>query len=380
MKTAAIICEYDPFHNGHAYLIRKARTELGFERIVCIMSGNYVQRGAPAVCDKYLRAKWALKGGADLVLEIPPLFSTSAAPEFAASAIRIAEASGIIDALVFGVEEGITFSALKKEASRDISAVSSGIRECMRSGLTYPEALSASDGSFDHLSANNILAAEYLRAIENAGSSIVPVPVERIGDGFSARLPENSSFTSATALRSLLERHETVEPYVPSYVLEDRYVPVMPDAMTLYLSKALLTEPDLTVFHDVSREIAGRLAGRKNRIMSFSERVADTKTRQYTYARISRALLHIALGMRKEDFVKAKENNYISCLRILGLRKNSPLPSCMKEKAVLPIAGRTAQYEDLLGKDILYDQLYYSLTGSRGEYDRSPVILDGNDI
>ena len=114
--------------------------------------------------------------------------------------------------------------------------------------------------------------------------------------------------------------------------------------------------------------------------MTFTERIADTKTRQYTYTRISRALLHISLGMREDEFLNAKENGYLRYLRIPGLRKNSPVSSLLKNNAALPVIGRTAQYADLLAGDILYDQIYYSVSGAKGEFDRSPVVLDSDDI
>lgn len=380
MKTAAIICEYDPFHNGHAYLIRKAKTELCYDQVICIMSGNFVQRGAPAVCDKYQRAKWALMAGADLVLEIPPVFSTSSAREFAACAVRMAAACGITDGLIFGVEGDVSLDILKAEAEKDISSDSIRMKEMMKRGMTYPEALSASGETGPQYPANDILAVEYLRELKKIGSSILPVPVRRIGDPFSSREPFNHRFASATAIRNLWAEGTSAASYIPGFVNEDLIRPVVPDDLSSILSKALLTEPDLSVFHDVSREIAGRLEQRKNRIMSFTERIEDTKTRQYTYARISRALLHISLGMREDEFLSAKENGYLRCIRILGLRKDSMAPSLLKRNAALPVIGRTAQYADLLAGDILYDQIYYSVSGAKGEFDRSPVVLDSDDI
>lgn len=380
MKTAAIICEYDPFHNGHAYLIRKAKTELCYDQVICIMSGNFVQRGAPAVCDKYQRAKWALMAGADLVLEIPPVFAASSAREFAACAVRAAVSSGIVDGLLFGIEGNVSLEMLKEEAKKDISADSEQIRDMMKQGMTYPEALSASGESGPQYSSNNILAVEYLRELDRLHSSVTPVPVKRIGDPFSFRDPADKRFTSATAIRGLLTEGVPVSSYVPGFVAADLKHPVVADDLSSILTKALLTEPDLTVFHDVSREIAGRLANRKNTIMTFTERIADTKTRQYTYTRISRALLHISLGMREDEFLNAKENGYLRYLRILGLRKNSPVSSLLKKNADLPVIGRTAQYADLLAGDILYDQIYYSVSGAKGEFDRSPVVLDSDDI
>ena len=376
MSTAAIICEYDPFHNGHEYLIRTARDITGCDGILCIMSGNYVQRGTPAIYDKYFRAECALRAGADLVLEIPAMFSSSSAREFASCAVRIAMNSGIVDYLVFGVEDEISSDDLEEEASlSENPEKSEKIRSLLASGATYPAAITSAGLSKEKLSSNNILAVEYLKALNSLHSSILPVPVKRQGDGYSLPVPTGSRYASATALRELIGSGKEISAFVPSYALPGKMPFVHPDMMTSLLQARLMDQDDLTCYLDVSKEIAGRLMKRRNHIMTFSERVDDTKTKQYTRTRIQRALLHIALRIRKEDFERTKTDGYVSCLRVLGLRKGSPVASALKKKASLPVAARTAPYRDALKNEIYCDQLYYSLTGSKGEFERSPVIL-----
>ena len=425
MKTAAVICELNPFHNGHALLMRKLREEYGADYIIALMSGNYVQRGEPAVFEKYARAEMALGGSsgghADLVLEMPALFSTASAREFASAGVRMALVSGIADILGFGTENGAGLGELDVQAAKldtaenfEDQAFSAAVRSGLRSGLSYPKALDAALSASDPASAcvtpenqssassqellpapNNILAAEYLRALRkfDPGHSIRPVSISRVGDGYASVQAADPHFCSAAALRRMLladgtaaassvpEQHPAA-PYVPadalSLFLKSR--PLSPDAFSPYLNKALLEaryfEKDLSVYADVSREIADRLLRGSDEPMSFTARVADIKTKQYTYTRISRALLHIALGITKEETEAAKAAGYVSGLRILGFRKEAaPLLKSLKANAAVPIITKTADHKELLKTQLYCDQLYQSVSGGINEYRHSPIRL-----
>ncbi|MDO4489414.1 MAG: nucleotidyltransferase family protein [Eubacteriales bacterium] len=399
MKTAAIISEFNPFHNGHEYLIRTLKEKHGFDHVVIIMSGNYVQRGEPAVFDKYTRASHALMAGADLVVEMPVIFATSSAREFATCGVKIAAALGIVDTLAFGVEDGVTLTELNALSEAVHNVNDDIIKELLSQGKTYPEALGLSCGLNAPLSSNNILAVEYIDALK--GTGIGALPIGRLGDGYSSEEITHSRFASAMSLRRLIAKNGDISPYVPSYTLGGdggdfvytgspsgsvthtaTHTPTIttPDMMSAILSAALLKEDDFTRYLDISREISDRLINRRNTIMSFTDRVDDTKTRQFTRSRISRALLHIILGITREEFEVAKANGYVSSIRILGLRKDSGISSELKEKAALPVISRTAQYKDLLSRDIYFDQLYYSLTASKGEFERTPIIYPVTDF
>ncbi|MBQ4165299.1 MAG: nucleotidyltransferase family protein, partial [Oscillospiraceae bacterium] len=176
MKTAAVICEYNPFHYGHKYQLDKTR-EMGATHIVAVMSGNFTQRGDAAIFDKYARARAALENGVDLVLELPTRFSLSAAEGFARGAVSIIEALGCVDMLSFGSESG-DIAALKEAAGASEYAIHTDeFHELMRKGETFPSALAKTvknyytDDVYEVLSSpNNTLAVEYIKALDDIGS------------------------------------------------------------------------------------------------------------------------------------------------------------------------------------------------------------------
>ena len=444
MKTAAVICELNPFHNGHAYLMKKLREESGADYIIALMSGNYVQRGEPAVFEKYTRAKMVLSGSsgayADLVLEMPALFSTASAREFAAAGVRMALLSGVADCIGFGTEGSADTAGLERqaaflEAAENTSdpSVSALVKAALKAGKTYPEALASAGFSINGSEAsvhpditstspeasvnpgtasssqsavitapnsieaadisapNNILAAEYLRALKrfDPEHSIKPYSISRVGDGYSSTEAEDPHFCSAGSLRKILldqvsgsdRRDLFLRDHVPPAALLEyqSFPPLHPDAFSPYLNKALLEakyrHQDLSVFADVSKEIADRLISRADLLLPFTARISDTKTRQYTYTRISRALLHIALGITKESVRAAKDSGYINYLRILGFRKSAaPLLKALKSNAAVPLVTKTADCRELLGDQLLYDQMYLALMSGKNEFQQSPVI------
>ena len=218
MKTAAIICEYNPFHNGHRYHIDQTRKEHGATHVVCVMSGNFTQRGDVALCDKYERARVALNSGADLVIELPVAFSLASAEYFARGAVHIIKSLGCVDMLSFGSEIGD--SGILKEAAGAVHfAMDSEVfLHHMKQGLSYPAALKATveeyytDDVVDILTGpNNILAVEYIRALDMAGGTIEPVTVRRYGADHDS--DELDHTISASKLRKMIKNNEDVSQY-----------------------------------------------------------------------------------------------------------------------------------------------------------------------
>ncbi len=440
MKTAAVICELNPFHNGHARIFRELREKYGADRIVAVMSGNYVQRGEPAVFDKYVRAKMALTGSgnadggyADLVLELPLIFAASSAHEFAAAGVRLAAAAGIVDMLGFGIEAPASLASLSELAERmDEASVSSAesdpaaakLRELLASGLTYPAALSEAF-DIDGLTPNNILAVEYLRALHALESEtdpdsrhsarITPLAVIRNGDSYSAAEVSDTKYTSATALRTGIlgiaedmrsggsASHDTFTYSAVPETLHPLYRELIkgncalhPDSLSLLLESRILAASHernisnipLSSYLDVSREIADRLVRRADKPMTFTERVEDTKTRQYTYSRISRALLHIALGITGEQAELEKSLGYVNHIRILGFRREAAeLMHDLQRLSKVPVVTKPADHKELLEGNIFPDQIYYAAQAAgrkcgagekdpvRSEYERTPVSI-----
>lgn len=352
-------------------MISLLREKYGFNNVICIMSGNFVQRGEPAVLDKYTRAEEALCGGADLILELPVTFATSSAREFASAGAALADKLKIGGTLAFGVEPGITKEMLSELPDSD----STEVKENLRKGMTYPEAVSKTFG-MNVSGPNTILASEYVRALKS--TSLTSLLIERKGDGYSSDIHKGKGFASAKAVRNLLSEGDFTEASLltgsPSEVFTGCSL-TFPDMLSSVLSDKLLLSDDYSAYLDVSREINDRLLNRKNLIMSFSERVDDTKTRQYTRSRISRALLHIALGITKEKAGKLKALGYIDYIRVLGYRKDSGLLNEIKKNSELPVYSKSAAFAEDHPDEIYYDQLYYSLTSQKSEFLRSPVII-----
>lgn len=451
MNTTGIIAEYNPFHNGHAYQIRKAKELAGADYCVVVMSGDFVQRGAPAIYDKYTRARMALLGGADLVVEMPPIFAVSSAEDFAACGVAILDRLGVVDTVCFGSECGQIrpLMTLAEILCQNPEEYETCLAEALESGLTFPQARikaleeyertcedqeasrRESPADPDLLSTpNNILGVEYCKALIRRKSPIKPVTLLRRGDSYHAfELPgqeasadaagnrnrasenfnsgfdENSSFPSAAALRQvlgsgnpdLIRSHFTrishcVPPSALSLIRDA--VPVLPEDLSVLLSYRLLqlqlNQADLTDFLDVSEGLAARINRQTFMFADFENRISSLKTRQYTYTRVSRALIHILLGMTGEESRSRKSGDYVSCARILGFRRSAqPLLSAVKKAASLPMVTKTADAASILGdkalrdfrRDLYVSHLYQSVLASKSgrkipnEYTASVVVV-----
>lgn len=191
MRICGLITEYNPFHNGHIHHLEEARRQCNADYLIVVMSGNFVQRGAPAIIDKYCRTKMALLGGADAVFELPSLFATSSAEVFARAAVSLLEMMGCVDTLCFGAEDADieVMKIIAKTLNHEPESVSEDIQDYLKSGMTYPAAraealehyLSGSISNVHEILAkpNNILGIEYLRALDRLHSKIEPVAIKR---------------------------------------------------------------------------------------------------------------------------------------------------------------------------------------------------------
>ena len=209
MKTAAIIAEYNPFHNGHKYQIEETRRRTGADFIAVVMSGDFVQRGAPAIYSKFLRTRSALLSGADLVVEMPVFGSLSAAQDFARCGISLFHHMGIIDELSFGSEAGEIkkLQELADQAGTETEEQSDLIRKSLRSGLTYPQALALARKDSVPVSPNDILAVEYLKALKEFSSAVEPWTLKRSDPGYHSE-GRDGSFASATAIRKAISAQD----------------------------------------------------------------------------------------------------------------------------------------------------------------------------
>lgn len=359
MKIVGLITEYNPFHAGHLYHMQQARELTGADYCVVLMSGSFVQRGEPAIFDKYRRTKAALLAGADLVLEMPVAFSTASAHEFAAYGVALLSAIGV-DAVVFGSECG-QIEFLKQAASalnHESAEFQERLRKGLKAGLTYPQArakaLEMEDTWASVLSSpNNILGIEYLRAAEDLHSPMEFYTISRKGSGYHEDTLADANFPSASAIRGIIRNSlskdkdllDILASHLPA-VTHPAYtgaVPVFVDDFSELLNAAVLQLQATFSIADLSPELAARLAKPPYFPLSFEERIQALKTRQLTYTRVNRALLHLVLGMREEDISRWKEEGYALYARILGFRRqSSPLLSCLHKKSSIPLITKMA--------------------------------------
>lgn len=431
MKNIGIIAEYNPFHNGHAYQIEKIRNETKADHIVIAMSGDFVQRGAPAVINKYARTRMALSCGADLVLELPALWACASAERFAAAGCLLFDKTGCVDGLCFGTEaDDITLLSEAAELlSDEPERFSKYLTKAMKKGLSYPAAREAalqkslSDQSFgagekessakaknpdircsglpEHTlnellgSPNNILAIEYLKAIRKLRLPLTPFPLKRNGaDYHNGDICAKNA--SATAIRALLtntdsdfftaERMnlpttektagctiqtlaatdlERVMPPAAVSVLreylsespllrEDDFSSVLGYLLHLYAADPKGPENPLSRFGDSNTTIANRIIKHRYQFETFSQFCELCKSRNITYTRISRILLHTLLNITNDDYKNGEALDCIPYLRILGFRKKSaPLLTELKRTAKVPIISKPADASRILGKEAL---------------------------
>lgn len=370
MKIVGLITEYNPFHAGHLYHMQQARELTGADYCVVLMSGSFVQRGEPAIFDKYLRTKTALLAGADLVLEIPVAFSTASAHEFAAYGVALLSAIGV-DAVVFGSECG-QIEILKQAAyalNYESAEFQERLRKGLKAGLTYPQArakaLEMEDTWASVLSSpNNILGIEYLRAAEDLHSLMEFYTISRKGSGYHEDTLADANFPSASAIRGIIRNSlskdkdllDILASHLPA-VTHPAYtgaVPVFVDDFSELLNAAILQMQATFSIADLSPELAARLAKPPYVPLSFEKRIQALKTRQLTYTRVSRALLHLALGMREEDISRWKDEGYALYARILGFRRqSSPLLSCLHKKSSIPLITKMADASQSLAPSAL---------------------------
>ena len=409
MKVTGIIAEYNPFHKGHKYQIDYCKKKLNSDYVIVAMSGDYVQRGTPALLPKHVRAEMALRCGADLVLEMPVSVSTASAEAFAMGGVSMLDGLHIVDSLCFGSEYG-EVSALMELAEilvEEPEEYRQLLKEFLSNGLSFPSARCQAlteyfknphnftgddfDGVLTPLlnqivqilnSPNNILGIEYCKALLRLKSNIKPVTLKRQGMGYHETLAETdgsdrfsctdgTTFASASAIRELLKATLTPETI-------SRIASQVPDEISLLLASSLqrngfLTEDALDPllsycilkenadsfcsYLDVSRDLAERIMNRSNELNGFLQAASFLKTKELTQSRIQRALLHIILGIREVPAT-------VPYARVLGFRReSSTLLKEIKDSSSIPLITKLADANSLLdesGRSLLYETVFSS--------------------
>ena len=389
MKVAGIIAEYNPFHNGHAYHIAETRRVTGADYVVVVMSGDFVQRGEPAILDKYARARMALQNGADLVLELPTAYACGSAEYFAAGAIRTLQSLGVVDVVSFGCEtENVNLlTELAKLYLNEPEQFSATLQASLRQGLTYPQARAAATEQYltdinalpadmtserfhDLLaSPNTILGIEYIKAILKYKAKMQPVLISRRGAYHSLDLNSDSeemteNYSSASAIRALLKEYKsishaptalkTLAHQVPSdsyQQLSTRQDHMCADDFSGALGYALLAarNGNLTQYVDMSPDLSDRILRHLTEYTSWNAFVDQIKTKQLTRSRISRALLHLLLQICSQQMNTWIQDGFVYYARALGFRKSGAyLLAAIKKNASVPMLTKLADAKDVL--------------------------------
>lgn len=320
MKNAVVICEFNPLHIGHAKLLAKAR-ETGAENVICVMSGNAVQRGELACLDKYTRARHALFAGADAVVELPAEYTLSAAPMFALGGVRIANA--VKDAvLVFGSECGDIATLEKLVAATDNATVNAKIKEAVKQGKGYPAAVAEATGESALLcSPNNTLGMEYIRAMINTGRKISAYTVKRENSP-DANAPHG--YPTSSALREAAKSGLAPDPFfLPSFVAAD-FEKHTPDDERLYsVLRYILTSENRKGIYDDAEGLCNRLAKAAEKAETYERFCSLAAAKRYTRARVKRLALNVAVNNTfTHKRLAEKPINFVNLLAVADGKEN----------------------------------------------------------
>lgn len=357
MEVHGLVAEYNPFHNGHKYMVDCLR-EQGATHIVAVMSGNFVQRGSVAIMDKRARARAAINGGVDLLLELPVPWAVSSAEFFASGGVSVLDSLGCVDKFRFGTENDDIDLLLKaKDAVLD-PTVDDELVKSLRGGISYPVAREGAVRKFygdqvaDVLKGpNNILGIEYLKALDRCNSTMNPLPLLRKGVHHD-HLKETGEFASASSLRIKMEREdERMRLYMPETTVDEferqkaiGRAPVrVEDSQRAILSRLrMMTVDDIRKAPDVSEGLEYRIYNAIQAATSIEELYDIIKTKRYTRSRIRRIIIGLYLGIGPSD---RKEMPYI---RVLGMNdKGREILRVAKDTATLPVVMKASQFINL---------------------------------
>ncbi|MCM1134842.1 MAG: nucleotidyltransferase family protein [Clostridium sp.] len=426
MKIAAIIAEYNPFHNGHRLHLTQTRRETGADFLLVIMSGDFVQRGAPAILGKHVRAKMALLGGADAVIELPALYALSSAEFFAGGVVTLLNQLNTVDFLSFGSESGSlplleACARILVEKERDLQPA---IKAYLKKGISYPaararaiadmlpnlslnmEAKTIDAETLEKLltQPNNILAIEYCKALFASKSGIQPFTIKRTDRGYhntslDAENGGSFEYASASALRNgIYHGIGGVAKYMPESafsLLAKNYRPIDENSFSHLLHYKLLSEASLgfSEYLDCTYDLSDKICKNLPSFTGFSDFCSLLKSKELTYARISRVLMHILLNIKTPEFFQAplaKRQLFVPYARLLGFRQGSePLLAAVKKNSAIPLLSKMADarfcLEDkafaLLQQDVYCSCIYEAaLARAAGEtipneWKASPVIV-----
>lgn len=373
-KVLGIIAEYNPFHNGHLYHIEKSKKLSNTDLTICVMSGNFTQRGEPAIIDKWSRTKMALEAGIDLVIELPLVYSISSAENFAYGSINILNKLGIVDALSFGSEAGDIniLNSIADILYNQPKEYVSLLNHELAKGVSYPKAqekavlmyLSDIRKYANVLSnPNNILGIEYLKAIKKLKSTIFPITIKRDSDHNSTDL-SSENFVSSMAIRKSVNKISKFQDFIPqfSYDILDNQIKhgkIVKNISTfekeIIYKLRTMSKEEIMNLPDVTEGLENSIISASNSCNNLLDLISFVKSKRYTRTRIQRILLYALLGITKQDIVNSKKiSPYI---RILGVNENGKKILSIISNSKLNIITSPKQFLEQSGNKILKNLL-----------------------
>lgn len=400
MNITGIITEYNPFHNGHLYHLTEAKKATNSDGVVCIMSGNFVQRGGPAIVDKWKRTEMALANGVDLVLELPTFYAVSSAEIFARGAVSILNSLGIVDNIYFGSECG-DINSLYKIANiltENNESFNSMLKANLKEGISFAKAREKAlidflnDDSIKDVvsSSNNILGIEYIKAIILENSKIKPYTLKREGSQYNDTNIQ-SIFSSATSIRKALSSSEesinslnSVMPDASYKILttlkNEGYKFSFDEDLYNFLRYKISTNcVNFNNLYEVSEGLDRKILKEILDSTTYDDLILRIKSKRYTYTKISRLLTQIFIGFDNYKLDKNSINEY-NYGRILGFNsKGREILSLIKKTSSIPLITKVPKHPNnpLLELDILSTKAYSILNPNlnpKSDYLKGPII------
>lgn len=357
MERIGIICEYNPFHNGHLYHIKKIKSLYPDSLLILVLNGYFLERGEVSLVSKEEKTKIALEFGIDLVLELPVLYGTQSADIFANTAITILNYFKV-DKLIFGSEVN-NISLLNKLVDEiENPNYQNKVKELLGQGLNYPTALAkAISLDFDFNHPNDLLAISYLKAIRKNQFNITPISIKRTSAYHD--LESKEQIVSASNIRNKILKNEDISAYLPKKS-QNALLPMNQELYFKLLKNKILTTPHLEEFLTVDEGIENRLVEQMKNSYSLDEFIKNVKTKRYTYNKICRMCTHILLGIRKKDNIEK-----LSYIKILGFsNRGQEYLKTIREDINMhtQVDKNSIEYKLELNAAILYDLLFNTNT------------------
>ena len=380
MKACGVVVEYNPFHNGHLYHLQKSKELTNADCIIAVMSGNFLQRGEPAIIDKFHRTKAALAAGADIVIELPYAYAVQSSELFAKGALLSLNELGV-SSICFGSESGEIepFLTLITRLEENKQVYDEMIKDLLKQGLSYPKANSQAlekigVHDIDMMKPNNILGFSYVQTILTNKLPIKPFTIKRMSNDFHEQ-EITSNIASATSIRKELMKHQLSEKVIQSvphcsieqlneYEKKTKKWHTWSDYFPFLIYQLFTKSSEqLAEIQGVEEGIEHRIKNVMNNVHSFEDLVEQVKTKRYTYVRLQRMFVHILTNTKKEDITSFMREESVPYIRLLGMNETGQkyLNIRKKDITVPLISNLTRRYSELTYLDEKVTQVYYSI-------------------